>query len=223
MAERRRNDAFESRYMSGDDNVRHRDKRVSRGMAAILGFAGLFVVALTVAIGVANATAARPLPAVALPFVLAAMAGLAGMFGLLAITFAVLRTVVTDREVIIKYGLWGPSIPLDAITSCKVVRYEWTRFGGWGIRRGRGGVWAYVPGPGDVVEIAYTEKGKEKRILVGVATADLVAAEIQHARQALRAGLRIDPTDDEELGAIEAEREAMAAEEAEAKEAEQRR
>ena len=209
--------------MSGDAVVRHRDKRISHVMTAILAVPALFTLAFTVFLGFANSTAARPLPAAALPFVLAALVAFSGMFALLALTFAVLRTVVTDQELIVKYGAWGPRIALDAITSCKVVEYQWTRFGGWGIRRGAGGVWAYVPGPGsgDVVEIAYTEGGKEKRIQVGAKDPRMLAAEIQRARQA-RTSLRIDTADDDAEALAEAERELAAAEEAEAADAERR-
>jgi hypothetical protein len=193
--------------MSGDAVVRHRDKLVSRGMAAALAVPAVFVLVLTVVIGVGNAAASRPVPPQALPFVLAGMVAFALLYALLAVTFAVLRTVVTDREVNVKFGLWGPRIPLDAITACKVVPYDWTKFGGWGIRRNRGGTWAYVAGNGDVVEIAYTEGGKDKRVLVGAAEPGTLAAEIERARQA-SSRLRVSAD-----GAVEAET-ASAAEEA---------
>jgi len=216
VAKRSPSDAFESRYMSGEETVRHRDKRVSRGMALLLALPAVFTLWFTVYLGLNNATASRPVPEAALPFVLAGLVAFAGMFALLSLSFAVLRTVVTDREVIVKYGLWGPRIPLEAITECKVVPYEFHKFGGWGIRRGIGGTWAYVPGSGDVVEIAYTVEGKTKRVQVGAENAQLVASEIQHAREATARSLRIEATDAEEPTAQEAEREAAAIEEAEA-------
>jgi hypothetical protein len=215
-------DHYESRYMTGDAEVRHRDKRVSRGMAILLMMPALFTLAMTFFLGFANATAAQPVPAAALPLVLAAMVAFSAMFVVLSLTFAVLRSVVTDRELIVKYGLWGPRIALDSITSCKVVPYKWTQFGGWGIRRGAGGVWAYVPGPGDVVEIAYTDRGKDKRIQVGADNAPMLAAEIERARQA-GTSLRIDTSDDDAAALVEAERELAAVEEAELGEAKQRR
>ncbi len=218
VTEGRKTDDYESRYMTGNAVVGHRDKRVSRGIAGILMLPALLTLAFTLFIGFTNATAARPVPAQALPFVLAGLVAFSGMFALLSLTFSVLRSVVTDREVIVKYGLWGPRIPLDSITSCKVVPYQWTQFGGWGIRRGLGGVWAYVPGPGDVVEIAYTEDGKEKRIQVGAQNAPMLAAEIQRARKA-GPNLRIDTADDDADAIAEAERELAATEEAAAPEA----
>ncbi len=219
VTKRQKSDSFETRYMTGDGDVRHRDKRVSRGMAILLAIPALFTLALAGYLPFVNATAARPVPAAALPLVVAGLVGFAAMFAVLSLTFAVLRTVVTSREVIVKYGLWGARIPIEAITSCKVVPYKWTQFGGWGIRRGIGGVWAYVPGAGDVVEIAYTENGKTKRVQVGANNPQLIASEIQHARQAARTGLRIDAAEDDEQAAIEAEQEAAATEEAQATEA----
>lgn len=171
--------------MSGDATVRHRDKRVSRPMAAVLAAPSLFTLLMAVLVGVSNSTADRPVPAAALPFVLAGMVALAVMFAFLAVAFAVLRTVVTNRDVIVKYGLWGPRIPLGAITSCKVVPYEWRKFGGWGIRHGLGGVKAYVASDGDVVEIAYTEEGKEQRVQVGADDPYKLMTEIEAARRAL--------------------------------------
>ncbi len=165
-------------------------------MSIILAFPALFTLALAVYLPIANDTVARPLPAAALPFVVAGLAAFAAMFALLSGTFAVLRTVVTNREIIVKYGLWGPRIPLDAITTCEVVPYEWGKFGGWGIRRGLGGGWAYVPASGDVFEIAYTGKGKNNRVQIGANNPQRIASEIQHARQATHTGLRIDAIDE---------------------------
>ncbi|MEQ9317857.1 MAG: hypothetical protein RIF41_01815 [Polyangiaceae bacterium] len=190
-------DEFQSSHMASDDSVRHRDKRVSRGMAALLGIWAPFCWGLAAFIGVANATSSRPVPEAVLPFVLAAIALLGVMFLGMAVTFAVLRTVVTDTHLIVKYGLWGPEIALDSITACRVTDYDFTKFGGWGIRRGLGGKWAYVPGPGEVVEIEYTEDGVDKTVQVGAADARMLALEINRARQA--PGLRIAEHVDDEI------------------------
>jgi hypothetical protein len=184
-------DDFESDFMVGDASVRHADKRVSRAMAAIVGVWAPFCWALAIIIGFANASSDNPVPASALPLVLGAIAALGLMFAALAVTFAVLRTVVTSTEVNVKYGLWGPTIPLEQIRSCKVVDYEWTKFGGWGIRRGVGGKWAYVPGPGEVVEIEY---GDGDIVQIGAKDPRKLALEIDRARQAL-ARARIDVAD----------------------------
>jgi len=201
-------DEFESRYMADGSRVLHRDKRISRGIAALLAVPGLFTIGLAVLVATANATASRPVPPYVLPFVVAAMVLLGLMFLLLSVGFAVVRTVVTEQEVNVKYGLSGPRIQLEDITSVRVVPYEWTKFGGWGIRIGIDGTRAYVPASGDVLEICYQDGG-DKRVLIGVKEPHVVARQIQRARAAR---LRID----EQLGddALVAELEAVAEAEA---------
>jgi hypothetical protein len=202
-------DAFEQEYMADGSAVRHRDKRVSRGMAAILAVPALFTLFLTFIIGFGNAGADRPLPDVALPFVLAGLVAFAMMFALLSLTFAVLRTIVTEREVIVRYGLWGPSIALEHITSCRVVDYEWTKFGGWGIRRGVGGTWAYVPGPGQVVELRYDDGSGERTVQIGAFEAHSLAHAIDRAREA-QTRVRVGESAEDESAEAEAEAEAVA-------------
>jgi hypothetical protein len=178
-------DEFEAKYMTDGSRVLHRDKRVSRGMAAILAAPGLFTLALAIFIGMANSTSDKPLPESALPFVVGGMALFSVLYFALAITFAVLRFVVTEHAVHVKYGLWGPTIPLESIESCRVVDYEWTKYGGWGIRRGIDGSWAYVASSGPVVEVVYREGKKQKKALLGAADAASLSASITRARDAL--------------------------------------
>jgi hypothetical protein len=217
VTKRESKDAFAAEYMEAGGDVRHRDKRVSRWMAAILMVPAVFVLGLSAFIASTNATASKPVPEAALPFVVAGMVAFALVYVLLGLSFAVLRTVVTAEDVVVKYGLWGPRIPLERIRSCQVKPYEWTKFGGFGIRLGKGGVWAYVPGPGPVVEIAYDDGGKEKVVQIGANDARLLAQQINDARAALGRP-RIDVGDE-----AEAEREAMAEAEGEAGERELRR
>lgn len=196
--------------MSEDASVRYRDKRVSRAMAGLFGAIALLNLVFAVFVGFKNATLSQPAPAAVVAFILLGLVAFSAMFAGIGLTFAVLRTVVTDRELIVKYALWGPRIALGQITSCKVVDYKWTRFGGWGIRRGAGGVWAYVPGPGPVVEIHYTDGGQDKCVQIGAKDTAALAAEIQSARAALP-GVRIDAGSDADALA---EAEAVAEQEA---------
>lgn len=200
--------------MSKPDSVRHRDKRVSRGMAAILAVPALFTLGLTVFIGFANAASSKPVPGPALPFVLAGLVALSAMFALLSLTFSVLRTVVTNSELVVKYGLWGPRVAIDRIRSCRVIEYDWTKFGGWGIRRGAGGVWAYVPASGDVVEVTYDDDdGSSRTILVGAQDAPALAREIERARSATGARIALEEDSaqtDDELAALADHEEAPA-------------
>ena len=209
MTKQRSRDELAAQYMEDGAAVLHRDKRVSRGMAALLMAPAFFVLGLSAFIATGNATASKPIPEPALPFVVAAMVAVALLFVVLSLSFAVLRTVVTSRDLVVKYGLWGPRIDLARIRSCQVAQYEWTNFGGFGIRLGKGGVWAYVPGPGPVVEIAYDDNGKEKVVQIGAEDAQLLAQRVNDARAALTRP-RIQADDD-----VEAERELEASEEAE--------
>ncbi len=172
--------------MLDDAKVLYRDKRVSRGMAALVMVPGLLPLLLAPIIALTNDTASKPLPSAALPFMVAALVALGISFFVLGIMFSVLRTLVTEREVHVKYGLWGPRIQHENIRSCEVVDYHWTEFGGFGLRY-RNGVWAYVPaGVTKVIDLRYVENGKEKRILVGVNDAEETARQIRRAKESRR-------------------------------------
>jgi hypothetical protein len=175
-------DEFEAREMHDGAPVVLRDKRVARWMVAMLAMPGLFTTALGVWIAFANATSHKPVPAETLPLVVATVCALGIALVGMGVVFGVLRTVVTERAVHVRYGLWGPTLPLESIDSCAVVDYDWTEFGGWGIRRGKGGTWAYVPSSGRVLELRYTEQGKSKRVLVGTDDPDATAAAIRAAK-----------------------------------------
>jgi len=183
-AERVAADEFEAKNMHDGSPIVHRDKKVSRGMTAALCIPALFVIALSVYIALANGTASKPVPEAVLPLVCAGVAALGVFLGVVGLMFAVVRTVVTEEAVHVKYGLWGPDVPLDAIQSCNVVEYDWTQFGGWGIRRGRDGTRAYVPASGPVVELRYVEEGKDKRVLIGAEDATETVRQIERARAA---------------------------------------
>jgi hypothetical protein len=171
----------------------------------------------------ANSTADKPLPAAALPFVVGGLVAFSFMYLTLALTFAVLRVVVTERDVLVKYGLWGPTIPLRSVTSCRIVDYDWKRYGGWGIRRGVDGSWAYVASGGKVVELCFRDGDADKKVLVGAEDPEELARQIQRARTALTgprvavgAGVEAEAAD------VAAEREAEAAAEAAAEDERQR-
>jgi hypothetical protein len=177
--------------------VVRRDKVVSRLMAGMAGVPALFVIGIAVYIASVNATAPKPIPPTALPFVVAAMVGLGVLLGLLGIAFGVLRTVVTERAVHVRFGLWGPTIPIASIRSCGVVDYQWTKFGGWGIRRASDGTWAYVTASGGkVLELRYFEGGRERRVLVGAHDAAETARRIEKLRAAAPEGSRARVADE---------------------------
>ena len=210
-------DSFEAAEMHDGAVVVHRDKAISRRMSAILAGIGLLPVAITMAIllrmGLANAHFGE------LGIVLAMNAVWAIGFMGMGVAFGVLRTLVTKKAVHVKYGLWGPTIPLDEIESVRVVPYNWTEFGGWGIRYGRDGSRAYVPRNGNVVEIIRREGAKKRRVLVGAEDPSAVAAAIERERSgagttriAVDAAATRVATADPELAAAEAETEQVLAE-----------
>jgi hypothetical protein len=190
-------DAFEAMEMHDGARVVWRDKVVSRFMAGILAVPSLLVIGLAIFIASANATAPNPIPATALPFVVAATLCLGVMFAALGVVFGVLRTVVTERAVHVRYGLWGPTIPIASIRSCRVVDYQWTKFGGWGIRRASDGTWAYVmASAGRVLELRYVDGRRERRVLVGVGDAAETARQIEKLRTAAPEGGRVRVADE---------------------------
>ncbi len=186
-----KDDAFEAKYMHDGTRVLHRDKRVSRKMALLLGVTGLFILLQAISVPLFNDASARPMPASIVPFWTVGMGLLAVIFLLLAILFGVLRFVVTERAIHVKYGLWGPTIPLESVISCEVVDYDWTKYGGWGIRRGADGSWAYVPSSGSVVEVVYREGKQEKRVVLGAAEPHALARSIVEAAGSSAARMRV--------------------------------
>lgn len=158
--------------MSQGGLVRYRDRMVAgRKFNAFLVATAAFCVGYPLLMGVAVTETLVALPLLAVLWLL----------------FGVLRTTVSDRTVNIKYALWGPEIPLASITTCRPIEYSWREFGGFGIRRGRGG-WMYnmIGDGGNAVRIVWTDAtGRERITYVGTRTAKELAAAINEARACL--------------------------------------
>ena len=187
----RKDDAFEAKYMQDGSRILHRDKRVSRKMALILFLAGLLPLFHAISLPFINEGSQRPMPGSIVPFWMLGMGLLAVLFFVLAIVLGVLRFVVTESALHVKYGLWGPTIPLESVVSCKVVDYDWLKYGGWGIRRGIDGSWAYVPSSGPVVEVIYRDGKAEKKVLLGARDAHALARSIVEATSAGAGAVRV--------------------------------
>ncbi|MEO7091805.1 MAG: hypothetical protein ABI175_01060, partial [Polyangiales bacterium] len=171
-------DEYERRYMPGDGGVLHRAK-----MRAPWWFFLFFLVPIAIEI-VAFGTLALTVPTFPKGLLLAP-ALLIPIFGMLALLFAVLRVTVSRKMVHVQYGLFGPKIPIDAIQSADVVSYDWKKYGGWGIRRGRDGSWAYnmVGDSGRAVKVVWTSpKGKTHTHLLVASDPDALAGAIARAR-----------------------------------------
>jgi hypothetical protein len=148
------------------------------------------------------------------------------LLSIIWLLFSVLRISVTNDEVYVQYGLFGPKIAVRDIEKATAVDYDWKKYGGWGIRYGRDGSVAYnmMGDRGRAVEILYKKGDKTKKVLVASPDPERLAAAINEARSraiggatAKRIAAAPDPSD-EILKQAEAEAEAIAAEaEAEAK------
>ena len=127
-------DEYERTFMQAGETVRHRDKVVWRWGLPLLGGFSLLALALSISTFVLAASETSGSGGLVAAGTGTLLLFASGVLGFTAATLTVLRTVVTDRAVHVQYGLWGPTIPLEAIESVEIVRYDWTRFGGWGLR-----------------------------------------------------------------------------------------
>ena len=171
-------DDYERRYMSGDGDVIHRAKMKAPGWFFLLFLIPIVIECVvfgTLAFTVPHFPKGMLLvPALVVPFL-----------ALMAILFSVLRVTVSRKIVHVQYGLFGPKIPIDAIESADVVAYDWKKYGGWGIRRGRDGSWAYnmVGDSGRAVKVVWKEpNGKVTTHLLVASDPDALAGAIARAR-----------------------------------------
>lgn len=174
VTEGRTPDLYERKFMAGQGMVLHRDKSRAGGLVHAM-FAGTMLMLVVGAL----VTGAWPL-LLAVP-----------VQTLLWLMFSVLRVTVSTGSLKVQYGLFGPEIPIAAIESAEAVSYDWKRFGGWGIRRGRGGEWIYnMPGDGGrAVRVVWRDaEGKRRVVLIGSPRAEALAVAVQGARRALPAG-----------------------------------
>ncbi len=122
--------------------------------------------------------------------------GVLGVLPLMLVTLLLshLRVTVTDDAVHVQYGLWGPSLALDAIRRCEPGRYDALRFGGWGFRRAFDGSRAYsVPGgSGECVTLEVEEDGARRTVVLTAPDGAALARSIEEARARRRSsGVRV--------------------------------
>lgn len=163
-------DPFEARYMIGSGHVLARYRgRPGAGYHAMFGFVAL-VVALS-ASGPAQ--------------ILFALALLVPIW----LMFAIVRVTVTPSHLDVKYGPFGPRIPLAQIDSVEPTRYHWSSWGGWGIRRklGTGEVLYAMPGDqGHGVRVRWTPPdGRQHSAVVGVREPSTIVDAVAAARRVL--------------------------------------
>ncbi|MFO0613144.1 MAG: hypothetical protein U0414_11170 [Polyangiaceae bacterium] len=179
-------DAYEKQYMAGSGSILHRERTVWR-----LHWVLLFPPIMTL-IGAGMGFAGigqKPMP-LAVAF---ALIPFALLLTLLWAMFIALRTTVTDKEVIVQFGLFGPRIPLDAITRVEVKDYPMLSIGG-GIKR-YDGAWAYVlaQDTSRAVRIEWKKPGGgAQATILSSSDPDALAAHIQRARGVAAPAVRVE-------------------------------
>ena len=74
--------------------------------------------------------------------------------------FRALAISIDDRQLTVGFPVYRRRVPLDEVVACRPIRYRWWEYGGYGIRRGRGGTMLNVGGDGGrAVEIARCGQG----------------------------------------------------------------
>ncbi|MEE9383227.1 MAG: hypothetical protein V3V08_07420 [Nannocystaceae bacterium] len=108
------------------------------------------------------------------------------VIGAIWASFSALRLDVTRRDLRIRFGLFGPRIPIESVRDIEEARYRWTAFGGWGIRHRRGTQLYCLPGDGGTaVKIRWCDqKGRVRTTLVGTSRARELASELVARRVA---------------------------------------
>lgn len=181
-------DAFEISEMTDGTPVLHRDRRVSHDLAAVVACPGILAALMATNL-LYDAKSSTQLPHLAIAMAVSGLSLVAFFFAGLALTLAVLRTVVTQSAVHVRYGLWGPSIPLADIVACNVVRYRVRDFAGVGYREGPNDARAYVLTSGLVLSLVYREAGKRRCVLVGAQDPNATLEHIERARTAIQAAV----------------------------------
>ena len=64
------------------------------------------------------------------------------------VAFAALTIAIDGRELAVGFPVYRRRVPLDDIAACRPIRYRWWQYGGYGIRKGRGGMMLNVAGDG---------------------------------------------------------------------------
>lgn len=87
--------------------------------------------------------------------------------GVVALNFFVLKVAVTSDSVEFAYGIFKRRLRWSQVTGYSVQRYDWKRYGGWGLRFGLRGRRAWsVPGVPEGVSFQVEENGKRREYFV---------------------------------------------------------
>jgi hypothetical protein len=179
-------DAYEAKYMQADGDALYRDKSKAPWWVHLLFLSPVAFVWFVYAIG-----GSKPAP-LYVPLLLTPL------LTLIWLLFSVLRVTVTRKNLVVQYGLFGPTIPIDAIISHEEVDYDVSKTS-YGIHKTSDGSWVYnMFGDGaHGVKVVYRQDGKQKSVLLGTPGAARIASALTAARQRLRVpapALALSPT-----------------------------
>ena len=167
-------DDYESKYMGGGEALARSRVGWPWWFHAILGASSAFLIFSAIA-------AASLIPLVSLP-----------ILAIVWLLFMYLRVTVTPEHVHVQLGLLGPKIPIAKLIDAKAEAYQPLQYGGWGIRLGRDGSWAYsmAGAGGRGVRLTYeSEDGARKEVFVSTPDPEAILAGIAKARAG--AGVRV--------------------------------
>jgi hypothetical protein len=181
-------DAYQAKYMGKGSGSLYHAK-----ITAPAAYHLLFLLPLLVVMGSALVTSA--------PLLVPLLSSVPLL--LIWLLFSTLRISVDLREVHVQYGLFGPKIPIEAITECEAVDYNWKEFGGWGIRFGKDGTVAYnmLGDQGRAARITWRQGNKQKTVLLSSRDPARLATAVNHARAS--ASLQVDSAKEETGARIE--------------------
>jgi hypothetical protein len=104
--------------------------------------------------------------------------------GFVAFNFLVLSITVTSEAVEFAYGVFKSRLAWPQVTGFSVQRYDWKRYGGWGLRFGLHGRRAWsVPGVPEGLTFQASIDGKKREYFVSSRrTAEFASAVSQSSR-----------------------------------------
>ncbi len=81
--------------------------------------------------------------------------------------FLTLHVAVYRDRVVFGFGFFRKTLHRDSITACRVTKYGWVTYGGWGIRYAPGGrrAWSQMFAPAGI-ELEVAEKGQKRTYFV---------------------------------------------------------
>lgn len=178
-------DGYAAEYMGGGGGeILLRDKTVWRLGLVAVGLPALASWGAAAAIAFGADPSASPAFALIPAFTGVVLTACAALF-------TVLRVVVSTKELHVQYGLFGPRIPIESIESCENIAYRWTDYGGWGVRMGRDGSWAYsvmVKGK-RAVRIRWKDGNETKITVVSSEQPDAIIDAVARARASIGSGV----------------------------------